>query len=256
MPRALVPETGERNMTDVTYGPLDTPKPVADNVWIIDSGPHWIAGMPLPVRMTVLRLSDGGLVLHSPTRYTLDLSRALEALGPIAHLVAPNTVHWSYMVDWQKRYPSATSWVAPGLGARPAVSASHLRIDHELADGAPQAWRGEVECIVVRGMGLTEVALFHRASRTLVLTDLVVNVEPEKLPFPLSIGARLVGSAAPIGKAPVYARLAMRMGGEAAATAARRLVALNPDRVIFAHGKWFESNGSQRLREALSWLAR
>ena len=243
-------------MADVTYGPLDTPKPVADDVWIVDSGPHRLAGMPLPVRMTVLRLSDGGLVLHSPTRFTPEVARALEALGLIAHLVAPNTAHWSYMVDWQKRYPSATSWFAPGLGARPAVSASQLRIDYELTDGAPQAWRGEIECIVVKGMGLTEVALFHRASHTLVLTDLVVNVEPEKLPFPLSIGARLVGSTAPNGKAPIYARLAMRMGGQEAAAAARRLVALNPDRVIFAHGKWFESNGGQRLREALSWLTR
>ncbi|GLQ56451.1 DUF4336 domain-containing protein [Devosia nitrariae] len=243
-------------MTDVTYRPLDTPKPVADDVWIVDSGPHWLAGMPLPVRMTVLRLSNGGLVLHSPTRFTPDLKQALEALGAVAHLVAPNTAHWSYMVDWQKRYPSVASWAAPGLSRRPAVSASGLRIDHDLAGGAPQAWRDEIECIVVRGTGLTEVALFHRPSRTLVLTDLVVNVEPEKLPFPLAIGARLVGSTAPNGRAPIYARLAMRTGGDEAASAARRLVALKPDRVIFAHGKWFESNGGQRLREALSWLTR
>ena len=52
----------------VTYPPLDVMKPVADGVWIVDSGPLRVLGMPLPVRMTVVRLASGDLWLHSPTR--------------------------------------------------------------------------------------------------------------------------------------------------------------------------------------------
>ena len=241
-------------MADVTYAPLDIPKPLTDALWIVDSGPHKIAGMPLPVRMTVLRLPNGELILHSPTRCRPEIRKALEALGPIGHLVAPNTVHWSYMPEWQQHYPQAVCWVVPGLGKRPAVARSSLRIDRELADGSPDLWQGQIECVVVRGRLLSEAALFHRPSRSLVLTDLVVNVEREKLPLPLAIGARLVGSTAPEGKAPAYTRLMMRLGGSRASEAARKLIALDPERVIFAHGRWFETDGAARLRRALAWL--
>jgi hypothetical protein len=50
--------------------------------------------------------------------------------------------------------------------------------------------------------------------------------------------------------------MAMRAGGEKASEAGHRLIRLNPDRVIFAHGEWFASNGAEKLREALSWLLR
>src|SRR3954470_1958886 len=65
------------------YPPLDVPKPIADGVWVVDSGPMEVFGIPLPIRMTVLRLADGGLWLHSPTRLTPALAAALQALGPI-----------------------------------------------------------------------------------------------------------------------------------------------------------------------------
>lgn len=242
-------------MTEVTYPPLDVPKSVADGVWIIDSG-HHMAGAPLPVRMTVLRLGDGTLLLHSPTRFTPETRAALERIGPIAHLVAPNTVHWSYMTGWQEHVPGATYWAVPGLRKRRAVVSSGLRIDQDLADGSPQAWQGDIECTLVKGLGVTEAALFHRLSATLVLTDLVVNVEPGKLPWPLSLGARVVGSAAPHGRAPLYARLAFKGGGKAATEAAGRIVALEPNRVIFSHGDWFKNDAPTQLRRSLSWLAR
>jgi len=38
---------------DITYPPLDVPKPVADGIWIVDSGPLRVFGvLGLPIRMT------------------------------------------------------------------------------------------------------------------------------------------------------------------------------------------------------------
>src|SRR5690606_16054796 len=241
-------------MADVTYRPVDDPTAVAPDVWIVDSGPLRLAGIPIPVRMTVVRLPNGGLLLHSPTQFSFELLRKLDDLGPVQHLVAPNTVHWTYVREWQSHCPGATSWGAPGLSRRKAVIEAGLRIEHDLADGITPDWQQAIETVIVRGKGITEAALFHRPSRTLVLTDLVVNVEPRKLPLPLGIGVRLVGAAAPHGRAPVYARAAFKAGGEPAAAAAERLVALQPDRVIFAHGRWLEANGTAELRRSLDWL--
>lgn len=241
-------------MTEVVYPPLDTMKRVDDDLWIVDSGPLRVAGMPLPVRMTVIRLADGSLLLHSPTRFEEDLKSALEQTGPIVYLVAPASGHWRFVKQWQARCPEAQCWAAPGLGRRFVVAASRLRIDHELGDAVPEPWRGDIELAVVPGVGFVEVAFFHLASRTLVLTDLIVNVEPEKLPAAMALGARLVGAAAPRGKAPLYLRLALRVRRKAAREAVERIVAWQPERVIFAHGQWFERNAAARLRESFSWL--
>jgi hypothetical protein len=241
-------------MTRAVYEPIDTPKPVANNVWIVDSGPLRLAGMPLPVRMTVIRLKSGKLILHSPTQFSFALKEQLDALGEIAYLVAPNTAHWSFMREWQEHLPETQCWAVPGLGERPAVKKSELRIDRVFADGTPAEWGEEIEIVLLRGKGLVEAELFHRPSRTLVLTDLIVNLEGEKLPLPMRWGARLAGALAPGGKAPAYARGLVKAGGEAATAAAQRLVALEPERVLFAHGHWHERDGAAHLRRSLDWL--
>ena len=88
---------------DITYPPLDVPKPVADGIWIVDSGPLRVFGvLGLPIRMTVLRLSSGDMLMHSPTRFDARLKAEIEAHGPIRHLVAPNIAHWSFLAEWQR----------------------------------------------------------------------------------------------------------------------------------------------------------
>ena len=242
---------------EVTYPPLDRPKPVADGVWIVDSGPVRVSGLPLPVRMTVLKLAGGELMLHSPTRFEPGLKRELEALGPIRHLVAPNVAHWTFLKEWQERCPEATTWAAPHLRERAQVKASGVRLDRDLPPESPPEWAQEIEQAVVPGAaGFREVAFFHRPSGTLVLTDLVVNLEPGKLSLPARALAWATGALAPEGRAPVYLRLVVRRRAAAAREAAHRLVALEPERVIFAHGRWFERDGAAQLRRSFVWLLR
>jgi len=50
----------------------------------------------------VVRLPGGGLLLHSPTRFTMALRERLERIGPIRHLMAPNVAHWTFLPEWQR----------------------------------------------------------------------------------------------------------------------------------------------------------
>jgi hypothetical protein len=237
------------------YPPLDTPKPVAPDVFIVDSLLQGLVGRIMPARMTVIRLPDGGLLLHSPTRFSLALKQKLQALGPIRHLVAPNVVHWTFLPEWQRACPDATTWAAPGLRDRSQVQESGVRLDHDLSDTLPAEWGGVIELAdVPGGLGFNEVALFHRPTRTLVLTDLVLNLEPGKLPALLRPLARLFGITAPDGVPPPYLRAVVKLQRQQAAQCAARLVALQPERVIFAHGRWFEQDGTAALRRSLRWL--
>lgn len=236
------------------YPPLDTLKPVAENVWIVDSGPlgRW---MRLPVRMTVVRLGSGALWLHSPTRSTPSLRAELAALGPVAHLVAPNSAHWMFAAEWQRACPDAATWAGPGLRERAAVRKSGLRLDGDLSDAPPPVWSDEIDQVVVPGgLGFREVVFLHRPSRTLVLTDLVANLEASRLPLAARTFAGLVGALAPNGRAPIYLRMVVKLRREDAAAAAIRMIGWGPERVIFAHGAWFARDGTAQLRRALDWL--
>ncbi|MCQ8241279.1 DUF4336 domain-containing protein [Rhizosaccharibacter radicis] len=237
------------------YPPLDTLKPVCDGIHIVDSVLPGAAGRVVGVRMTVIRLADGGLLLHSPTRFTPALHRELQELGPVRHMVAPNLAHWLFMERWAAMLPDATVWAAPGLADRRQVRRSGLRIDGVLEDRAPPDWGEEIALrLVPGGGGFREAALFHRPSRTLVLTDLVMNLQARKLPALIRPLARLGGMVSPDGMPPPYLRALVRLKRRAAAEAADRLLALEPARVIFAHGDWFREKGGERLRRSWRWL--
>jgi hypothetical protein len=102
-----------------TYDPTGTLKPVAEGVWIVD-GPVIRFGylglrFPFPTRMTVVRLADGQLWVHSPTELSSSLKSEINSLGSVKHLIAPNRIHYWWLGDWAKAFPGAVTYAAPGV---------------------------------------------------------------------------------------------------------------------------------------------
>lgn len=243
---------------DGTYPPLDAPKPLAENVWVVDSGPQRVLRQPFPIRMTVLRLADGGLFLHSPTRHTPALAAALTALGPVRHLVAPGTAHWSHVSPWRKAFPEALVWAPPGVADRARAQDVDLGLTRVLGGAAVGAmapdWDAEVAQTLFSAPGFVEIAFHHHASRSLILTDLIQAMEADRLPLTTRLLARAVGSTTPEGTTPAHLRLLLGRRRDANRAAAQQLLALRPERVIFAHGTFYATDGEARLRRALAWL--
>jgi len=238
------------------YPPLDTPKPVAPDVWIVDSGPQRLLGLSFPIRMTVLRLADGGLWLHSPVRFTPVLAAALQALGPIRHLVSPGTAHWLHLQGWQAAFPDARLWAPQGVVERARRQGVALRA-HGVLDGEPPPdWAGQIAQDRLRGAGFVEIAFLHAASRTLLLCDTVQAMEPARLPWAMGLLVRALGCAGPAGGTPLHVRLILARHRGDNRAAVERLLARDPARVIFPHGAWFEADGAARLRRAFAWLLR
>jgi hypothetical protein len=236
-----------------TYPPLNTLKPVADNLWIVDGpvirfGPRWLS-MPFSTRMTVMRVS-GGLLVHSPTPLTSYLKAEIDAAGPVRWIVGPNRIHYWWIPDWHIAYPDAVIYLAPRIkeqaGSR--VDFDFLPLDSDR--GYP--WDSDVATLPVRGSYLTEVEFFHRASRTLVLTDLIENFEPRKLPLLMKWLTWLGSVQYPDGQTPRDMRLTFDKIELRAAV--ETMIDWQPERVIVAHGRWFETNGADELRRAFRWL--
>lgn len=231
------------------HEPNFTLKPVADGVWIADAPTIPALSLPIPSRMTVVRLPDGGLWLHSPVEPRPSLVAEVRAEGAVRHLVAPNLAHHSWVAPWQEAAPEALAWAAPGARRRNRKVRWHA----DLGDAPPPDWAETIDQMVVRGSRvLKEVAFFHRPSRTLILTDLVENLERDRVPAWLGALARLGGVADPDGKAPPHLRAAFT-DRRALRASVERLLAWEPERVLLAHGRWYDRDGAAELRRAFRW---
>jgi hypothetical protein len=238
------------------YEPLSVPKPVGEAIWIVD-GPEITFGlgplhMPFPTRMTVIRLPDGALWLHSPIALDEALVGQVERLGPVAHLVASNTLHYWWMKDWQARFPEAQAWAVVRLDPQ---ARSRVGPHRQLAATPPAEWQGMIEQEIVAGSMLMEAVFFHHPSRSLILTDLIENFEKERFRSRVFRWlARLGGVLDPDGKAPVDLRLTFRKARPALRAAVERMIAWEPRRVIVAHGRWYGEDGVAELRRAFRWV--
>jgi hypothetical protein len=240
----------------IPYEPLGTLKLIAPDVWLVD-GPEIRFGylgleLPFPTRMTVVRLAGGELFVHSPVAFSAELAAELEVLGPVRHLIAPNTLHYWWIPEWKVRFPDARVFAAPGLDRK---AKRQIPIDFTLGVEAAPEWRGQLEQVTCSGDVMNEVDFFHCASRTLILTDLIENFEPERIHSrALRVLVRLAGAADPNGSAPLDMRWSFHRQRETLRVAVERMLAWQPERVVLAHGRWYSDNATAELRRAFHWV--
>ncbi len=226
------------------------PRPLrqlAANLWVAER-PQSFYGLPVGTRMSVIRLSGGRLLLHSPVVLDTELRRELDALGRVSYAVAPNRVHHLHAGEVAEAYPGTRLWIAPGLERK------RPDLDYEavLGDDAPEEWRGEVQQVFFRGRPYeNEVVFFHPESRTLVLCDLAFNFGPSaatrtRLLMKL---LRSYGHCGPSKLDPLLIR-----DRRAAQQSLDRILAWDFDRIVVAHGDVLESGGHEILRRGYSWL--
>jgi len=225
-------------------------EPFGEDIWIA-AGPDVVSvGFRYPTRMAVIRLADGGLFVWSPVTLTLALRAETDALGPVRCIVAPNSLHHLALPQWRAAYPDATLYAAPGLRAR----RKDIVFDADLGDGAPPAWSGQLDQVVVRGNAITtEIVFFHRASGTALFTDLLQNFPERHFRGMQAIVARLDGMIGAEARVPRKFRLAFT-DRKRAREGVDRILAWPTRQVLMAHGAPVRAGGQAYLRRAFEWL--
>lgn len=241
-----------------TYPPINTLKRVADNIWVVD-GPMIRFGMPwpkfpFPTRMTVVRLISGELFIHSPTPLTSSLREEVKREGNVRFIVGPNRIHYWWIPEWKSAFPDAAVYLAPRVQEQAKGRIAFECIPLMAASGYP--WDAELATLPIPGSFMTEIEFFHRESRTLILTDLIENFEPEKVgPVFLRLLTWIGGVSPPHGGLPRDLRLSFTWRHkDELRGAVRTMLSWNPERVIFAHGHWYEVNGAAELSRVFRWL--
>jgi hypothetical protein len=226
----------------VSFGP---------GIWVAEGPVVPFYGFAYPTRMAVIALAGGGLFVWSPIALDDALRREVDALGAVAHLVSPNSIHHLFLGEWKNAYPRALLHASPGL----ARKRRDLSFDNVLCDAAHPGWAGEIDQVEMAGsFAMTEIVFFHRASRTAIFADLIENFPPGWFAGWRGVLARLDGIVQPKPGAPREWRWSFLYRRKARAALAR-IEAWDAQRAIVAHGEVVPNEAAAFVHNAFRWLS-
>lgn len=237
------------------YDPINVYKPLAANIGTVDGPFEYfsVAGirMPLPftTRMTVVRLRNGDLFLHSPIKYEESLAAALQDIGTVRHLISPNEWHYAHIGEWQRAFPDTIAWASPGVRRRARARNIEVHFTRELGMQPPEEWRDVIDQTLVPGGIFKEFVFFHKASATLILTDTIMNLEPNKFDEPWRSAAKLSGMTYPHGQIFFGMRVPLLLQRRKAMAAFQKIRLWRPKRILLAHGRCFD-NADEVMRRS------
>lgn len=225
-------------------------QPFGHEIWIADGDAVAVLGFRYPTRMAVIRLADGGLLVWSPIALTDALRGAVDALGTVRQLLAPNALHYLFLAEWRRAYPAAQLIAAPGLRAK----RPDLGVDREIDSAPVPEWSGEIDHVVVAGNVITtEVVLFHRRSGTAIFTDLIQQFPAGWFPGWRGVVAKWDLMLGREPSVPRKFRVAF-IDRRAARGCLDRILAWPSDKVLMAHGTPVTRDGQAFIRRAFAWL--
>jgi len=223
------------------------PAPIARDIWSLERRLLMPGGLGLPTRTTVIRLRSQGLLVVSPPPVEAGGMEHLDSLGQVAEALLPNSFHYLNAREFLARHPRALLRIAPELRLR----APELPSAEELTDEAPESWRGSLEHLILGPVhGLSEIALFHHPSATLILTDLAFHMIRFERRLD-RLAWRLAGVPAGFGPSRTSRRLLL-CDRRVAAAFLERVLAWPFERVLVAHGEPLELNAGRVFRRAFA----
>ncbi|HEX5124748.1 MAG TPA: DUF4336 domain-containing protein [Rhodanobacteraceae bacterium] len=231
---------------------MDRTLQIADALWIVD-GPivRWLT-MPFPTRMTIARLDDGSLFIHSPIPPTDDIRAFVASLGTPRYIVSPNKLHHLFMQPWREVYAGVRTYAPPGLRAK----RPDLVFDGDLSDAPEPSWRDEIDQLRFAGSrALDEIVFFHKPSRTAIFGDLIENFDAQTLSTFHRFVARIGGVLAPHGATPRDLRQSFRGRHDQARESLQRVLDWQPRAAIMCHGIPVLDGATPFIASAFSWLS-
>jgi hypothetical protein len=185
---------------------------VRDAIWTFDQV-QGILYTIVPIRMTVVKLETEGLLVYAPVAPTVECIRLVNELvaqhGEVKYILLPTSSgleHKIFVGPFARCFPQAQVFVAPNQWSFPfnlplswlGFPAKRTQVLPEDSHQAPFADEFDYAVLDIDlGRGsFAEVALLHKRSQTLLVTDSVVSVpaEPPAIvqlePYPLLFHAR------------------------------------------------------------------
>ncbi|WP_419914333.1 DUF4336 domain-containing protein [Hoeflea sp.] len=226
-------------------------RPFGETIWTIDGDDvRMFNVLPFTTRMTVVRLESGGLWILSPVQPNPDRRYAVDALGPVEHLVAPNKIHSIGIKPWTALYPAAKVWASPAFAGRHPDIAVEALLTNDVA--AP--WSPEIDHCAIEGHAvLDEVVFLHKPSGTLIITDLIQKHDAAGSSWLWRGVKRMIGVQGKDGGVPLDIKLCIR-DRQAMRRSIEAILGWEFDNLVIAHGHCIQGGAKQEVSRAFAWL--
>lgn len=223
-------------------------KRITDDLFAFESALRFMPGVWFPLRMLVIRL-DAGLVIWSPIALDDAQQAQIDALGVVRWIVEPSLFHHVHLDAAAARWPTAERLAPAGLAEklrRPDLA------DLRTPEALEAASNGALSVHAVEGAPrMSEWVILHRPSRTLIVCDLVFNMQTA--PGWLSpLLFRSVGAWRRCAQSRLWRSLTTDRA--AAGRSVQRLLALDFERLVMAHGEVIEAGGRDALGQGCAWM--
>ncbi|MBD6614675.1 DUF4336 domain-containing protein [Komarekiella sp. 'clone 1'] len=186
---------------------------VKDTIWTFDQL-QGIFYVVVPIRMTVVKLDDGGLLVYAPVAPTPECTRLVNELvakhGNVRYIILPTISgleHKVFVGPFARCFPNAQVFVAPNQWSFPLnLPLSWLGLPPKRTQVLPQdstktPFADQFDYAILGPIDLgpgkfAEVAFFHKRSHTLLVTDSVISIpeDPPAIvqldPYPLLFHAK------------------------------------------------------------------
>ena len=166
---------------------------LADTIWTFDQiqGVFYVI---VPIRMTVVKLCEGGLLVYAPVAPTGECLRLVNELvavhGEIKYIILPTISgleHKVFVGPFARQFPQAQVWVTPEQWSFPVnLPLSWLGFPAHRTftlpvDSSKTPFGSEFDYAILASIDLgpgqfAEVAFFHRQSHTLLVTDSLISI--------------------------------------------------------------------------------
>jgi len=232
-----------------THGATREIEALGRNIWLVNGPEVPYLGLSLPTRMTLIRIK-GQLWVHSPIPLTDSIKEFIRTIGQPAYIVAPNKLHHLHLRSWHFQYPNATLFAPPGLRKK----RKDITFDFEILPDRRYQWSDDIHHDHFKGnLFMDELVFFHRSSRTLILTDLILNLKTDHFNWRQKLLAQFDQIRYPNGRTPRLYRYSMYTKSHAKKSY-QQFLEWDPINVVINHGACIRGNGKQEIEARLGWL--
>jgi len=167
-------------------------------IWALEQNLE-LGPLQTPLRCTVIRLNDGTLWVHAPLAPTREFFDLVESCGNgvVAHVVAPTYAleHKVFVKDAMQQWPNAQLWTSPQQFTFPFTVSDEYIFGKHVSGVLTTSfnsqtiplppWIDEIEYNTLEAgtfniggtpTTLCETAFFHKASKSLIVTDAVARI--------------------------------------------------------------------------------
>jgi len=184
----LSPESTGRRKTILT-------EVVKEKVWTLDQL-QGIINVNVPVRSTIVKLKDGLWINNpvGPTPECISIIRTLEQSHGKVKYILLSTLgieHKGTASVFSRFFSSASIWIQPGQYSFPINLPTNLffpfgkSISTIPYNSSQAPWNDEIDHLVLKPLvpkgvgGFSETAFFHKETKTLLVTDIIIKITAE-----------------------------------------------------------------------------